>query len=245
MDPYLEGSSIWPDVHNRLIASLADSLGPVLAPRYYVRLEERTYVQKPGGLEFFGRPDINILRDDDGRRYATGGPMRVKIPMPDVVRETYLRVFSAEPAELITVLEVLSPSNKQRGKGRRTYLRRRLEICDSLTHLVEIDLQRAGERMPIEGREVSSDYRILVSRGDRRPNADLYAFGVRDPIPKFPLPLQRGDKEPEVDLGAILHALYERAAYHKSLDYRVEPVPPVSVDDSGWMHELLRSAHLR
>ena len=110
---------------------------------------------------------------------------------------------------------------------------------------MEIDLLRAGPRMPLEGPKVTSDYRVLVSRADRRPKADLYGFGVRDPIPTFTLPLRGGDKEPKVELGAILHAQYERAAYDLSLDYRGEPVPPLSGDDRSWTHELLLSAGLR
>ncbi len=42
MDPYLEHPSLWPDVHNRLLAALADELGDQLRPAYYARLEERT-----------------------------------------------------------------------------------------------------------------------------------------------------------------------------------------------------------
>jgi hypothetical protein len=43
LDPYLEHPSLWPDVHNRLIAALADELSQRVAPRYYVGLERRTY----------------------------------------------------------------------------------------------------------------------------------------------------------------------------------------------------------
>ena len=51
-----------------------------------------------------------------------------------------------------------------------------MEVLASRTHLVEIDLIRAGEPMPITGNGSASDYRILVSRGDCRPNASLYAL---------------------------------------------------------------------
>ena len=35
IDPYLEHPWLWPDVHHRLIAALADNLGARVAPRYY------------------------------------------------------------------------------------------------------------------------------------------------------------------------------------------------------------------
>ena len=39
MDPWLESPSLWPDVHNRLIAAISDALTPLVAPRYYIALE--------------------------------------------------------------------------------------------------------------------------------------------------------------------------------------------------------------
>ena len=67
MDPYLEHPELWPDVHNRLIAAIGDHLGPLLAPRYVARIEERTYVVEPGELEllYLGRPDVTV-RDAGG-----------------------------------------------------------------------------------------------------------------------------------------------------------------------------------
>ena len=90
-----------------------------------------------------------------------------------------------------------------------------------------------------------SDYRILVSRGNRRPNASLYTFCVRQSVPTFPLPLRRGDTEPVVDLGILLHELYDRAGYDLRLDYTVEPDPPLDGSDADWADELLRHKGLR
>ena len=58
MDPYLEQAALWPDVHNGLIAEFRNALAPQLRARYYVALEERTYLTEPDGLTFFGRPDV-------------------------------------------------------------------------------------------------------------------------------------------------------------------------------------------
>lgn len=88
--------------------------------------------------------------------------------------------------------------------------------------------------MPARGATVHSDYRILVSRPQRRPKADLIAFGVRDAIPKFALPLRRGEEEPLVNLGGVLHALYDRASYDLRIDYGREAVPPLAAADAEW-----------
>jgi hypothetical protein len=59
MDPWLEEPALWPDVHARLIAELGRVLGPILRPRYVVRIEERTYVDADG-LVLVGRPDLAV-----------------------------------------------------------------------------------------------------------------------------------------------------------------------------------------
>ena len=50
MDPWLEHPAIWPDVHNRLITSIADELVPRLTPKYHVGLEQRVYALEPSEL---------------------------------------------------------------------------------------------------------------------------------------------------------------------------------------------------
>ena len=136
----------------------------------------------------------------------------VEVPVTDHVDEWYLEVREAAGGKLVTVIEVLSPTNKLRQPGRKQYLRKREKIFDSRTSLVEIDLLRAGKLMPIEiPSPVEGDYRILVSRGKSRPRARLYVFGLRQPIPEIPIPLLPRDAEPTLDLNSVLHDLYDRA----------------------------------
>ena len=71
--------------------------------------------------------------------------------MPDLVRETWLEVRAADSGEIVTVLEVLSPGNKRPGVGRSTYEEKRFRVLGTRTHLVEGDLLRAGEPMPMHG----------------------------------------------------------------------------------------------
>lgn len=250
MDPYLEQAGLWPDVHNRLIAALADFLAPALRPRYFVAIEERTYTVAPDDLVFAGRADVAVVERGQPADLAEDtadaeGAVLVEVPLLDEVRETFLEVRSAAGERIVTVLELLSPANKRPGGGREQYIEKRLRIFGTRTHLVEIDLLRAGEPLPLSGWGGLSDYSILVSRGERRPRARLLPFSVRQPIPRFRLPLLRGDEEPLVDLGAILHALYDRAGYDLRLSYRTPPDPPLPDADAAWADELLRAAGLR
>jgi len=137
---------------------------------------------------------------------------------------------------LVTIVELLSPVNKLHKQGREEYERKRGYVFHSWTSLVEIDLLRSGDPLPVVGAQVKSDYRILVSRGSRRPRAVLIAFMLRQPIPAFTLPLLPGDTEPEVELNRILHDLYRRARFDLRLDYSQPPVPPLSDADRAWVH---------
>ena len=247
MDPYLEHPALWPDVHNSLLAAVRDSVAPDVAPRYYVALERRTYLATPDDLVFVGRPDIAVVRREEAvtpRAQVATAPavvLEVDVPMADEVEEVFLEVREVTTGRCVTVLELRSPVNKLTGRGRDTYLEKRTEVLRTRTNLVEVDLLRAGEPMPVVGVPVVSDYRILVSRGARRPHAQLYAWSVRQKIPTFVLPLLQGDAEPTVDLGVVLHALYGRARFDLRLDYTRPAVPALAEDDAVWASSLVAS----
>ncbi len=255
MDPYLERPALWHEVHTGLIVALQLHLAPLLPPHYRVAIEQRTYMTPFAPDDLVGLPDVSVLREKSDVAYAPAlsitdsfsAPVVVRVPMPEEQRERYLEVRDTQSGVVITVIELLSPSNKRPGEGRHKYEQKRMRVLGSLTHLVEIDLLRGGEPMPmrVQDRSRTGQYHILVSRADRRPNADLYLFTVRNPIPTFPLPLQRGDSEPTVDLGKLLHDLYERAYYERAIDYHKDPVPPLDADDVAWADALLRQAGLR
>lgn len=173
------------------------------------------------------------------------------LPMPDRIRETYLEVRETTSSEAITVVEILSPTDKLPGRGRREYQDKRLETLGTRTHLVEIDLLRAGPPMPAQlqgwpvGAPPPGDYRLVVARGDNRPWADVHTFTVRDSIPVVYLPLERGDAEPLIDLQRLVHAVYDRASHDLRIDYRGPAEPPLQGDDAAWADRLLLERGLR
>ena len=249
MDPYLEHPALWPGVHNRLLTAIADELSPRVAPRYFVDIEQRAYPFDANDLSLIGVADVVVgARDRPVGRPAGPEPaaevavLDVEVPMLDEARQTYLELRDVRHGTLVTVFEILSPANKSHPKGREQYEVKREQIFESATHLVEIDLHRAGKPMPLARPTPPSDYRILISRGDRRPRARLYAFSVRHAIPSIPVPLLPGDDEPELDLNSVLHALYDRARYDLRLDYGKPPVPPLPEADAAWARDRIATA---
>jgi len=241
MDPYLERPDLWHNVHLGLIASLQDVLAPLLRPRYRVLVETHTYQIRSEKPTLVGAPDVLAIRlNEPPPDYVVSGHARtVEVPVSITVEEGYLIVSEVESGDVVTVIELLSPTNKRPGKGRRRYETKRLMILDSDTHLVEIDLIRAYDPMLVYGNGHHSHYRILVSRSNHRPQADLYGFNVQESITTFLLPLHPGDDEPLVDLGLLLHDLYDRAGYDLSVDYRRDPVPAFQGEDAAWIDTLL------
>ncbi len=217
-NPYLEQADYWSDFHNQLVAEIARVLIPQVLPTYQVVMDKWVYQITDTTAILVGRPDVAVQRRKvEGPAVATVSqpvpvPVQVKIPMPVEVEQAYLEVKDAATREVITTLEVLSPANKS-GEGRTKYEAKRQTILGSKTHLVEIDLLRAGQVPLLEMEQFQSHYKILVSRSQQRPIADLYPFNLQDLIPPFPVPLRQGELEPVIRLQDMVNDLYERLGY--------------------------------
>lgn len=246
MDPYLEQPGLWSQVHTALIIEIQQYLTPRLRPRYRVAVEQRTYLSLIETDEFIGEPDVLVVASHwEGPSPTQVAVSRMKgylvdIPMPEEIVERYLVVYDTTGGEAVTVIELLSPSNKMSGRGRLQYERKRQEILVSDTNLIEIDLLRSGRPMPMRGRSQSSHYRILVSRAIYRPRAELFAFSVREPIPDVPIPLRLEEEEALLPLNQILHELYDKAGYDLFIDYGRPPAPPLSAEDATWATQLIK-----
>ncbi len=153
------------------------------------------------------------------------------------IKDRYLEVREVATKELITVIEVLSPTNK-RSEGRSLYETKRIKILTSMTNLVEIDLLRSGRPMMVQGAP-ESQYRILVSRSSDRPNADLFVFDLQEAIPDFPVPLRGETPEPIVSLQTVLNETYQRGRLDLLIDYTIDPIPGLKAHDRQWMQEIL------
>jgi len=252
MNPYLENPELWPEVHNRLIVAIADAIAPDLRPKYRVAIEKRTYLSDIEDSVLVGIPDVAVYAkrssiDRTRSNVALASQTEatsVTIPLPEEVKESYLAIKEGKTGTVVTVVEIISPKNKRDKAGRKAYESKRQQVLASLTNLVEIDLLRTGKPMRII-EKIQSDYRILISRANRRPTASLYAFNLRDAIPSFLLPLQSGESEPLVELQTLLNGVYDRASFDMAIDYNLQPVPQLKPEDAVWVDELLRTEKLR
>ena len=160
--------------------------------------------------------------------------LSVSVPTSEEAEETFLAIRELPGRKLVTVIEVLSTTNKKTEDARGQYLKKREDLIHARVNLVEIDLLRGGDAMPLRPAAPTSDYRILICRARRSKDAVLYAFPCTSSIPPVPIPLLPGDPEPELDMNGVLHALIERARYDLMIDYAQPPDPPLRPADEAW-----------
>src|SRR5260370_41776 len=175
MNLYLEQPDSWHDFHERAIPLAADVLGAQVLPRYFVKIDEHVYIHEMDeeSRRFVGRADLGVTHHAGAGARGTGtelleAPAFVWQPIVDVERHSYLEIRDVHNRQLITVVELLSPSNKQPGPDRNQYLAKQRALLSSTANLVEIDLLRGGPRIPwLE--MPPCDYCAVVSRVEERP----------------------------------------------------------------------------
>jgi hypothetical protein len=162
------------------------------------------------------------------------------LPMPKRRRQAFLAIRTKESQDVITTIEVLSPWNKAPGEGRREYLLKRQNVFATPAHLVELDLLRGGQRMPMRTILPACDYVAMISRADRRPRVQIYGWSLRQPLPEIRLPLL-GDETILLDLQKVIEIVYQEAGYEHIIDRSVRLLPPVSDEDAAWIQSRIRS----
>jgi hypothetical protein len=248
MNPYLERASVWHDFHESFIPLVREILTAQVLPRYFVRIDEHMYIHELSSDErrFLGRGDVLVpaLGPTGTRTTASGAvldaPAEVGLPAIDSEGQSFLEIRDRDNRELITVIELLSPSNKYAGPDREQYLAKARQLQCSSVHFVEIDLLRGGPRMPwLEMPDC--DYCVVVSRAPRRPRAGVWPIGLRNRLPEIPVPLRPDDADARLDLQHVLDRIYDAAGYEVHI-YNGPPEPPLAADDAAWLGQFLPAA---
>jgi Protein of unknown function (DUF4058) len=203
MDPYIEACDLWADFHHDLITEIKHALARTAPERYFVRAGERSYlvlVESEGKASHPFIPDVSIStpRTKGSRRPGTAvaepatnvEPVTMRAFIEEEHREAFVEIYEAAPEKrLVTTVEVLSPSNKRANStGRDIYQRKRQSLLLSDTNLVEIDLLRGGERMPMLDSWPSSPYTLLVARARKPYACKVWPAHFQRSVPRFPFP---------------------------------------------------------
>ncbi|MCS6860459.1 MAG: DUF4058 family protein [Abditibacteriales bacterium] len=262
MDPYLENPILWTGFHQRLIACTCAEVNSLLPPHYVADIGERVYIVQPDRNIY---PDVVVFeqpllptRHEQGAEGAVtavataSDPPLVITYEPEEIREVFIEIFPVgEESRVVTIIEVLSYSNKTAGsEGRKLYKAKQREVLTSETHLIEIDLLRQGEHTVAPSQEelrkrCTWDYLVSLHRGGEGNRFEVWAITVRQRLPRIRVPLAGGDPDIVLDLQAVFNRCYDEGAYARRLDYRRDPLTPLTEEDAAWAAALLRERGLR
>jgi hypothetical protein len=253
MDPYLEDPQMWPDVHASLIVYLREYLRPLLQPRYVIAIESRVFVEGPNPddpiiPDAWVRP-VEVDRPPETSTLLTADPAIEVRVAPLEVEETYLTIRDRQSQQqIVTVIEVVSPTNKYAGAGRVSYIAKQTEVRKITAHLIEIDLLRIGPHVVAvpewaARQHGAYDYLVCVNlSGGLRDRFQLYPRRVRERLPRIRLPLAMPDTDIVLDVQAVLARTYDASGYAERMIYTAPCRPPLAPEDQRWADILLRQA---
>jgi hypothetical protein len=266
MDPYLEDSGVFPGCHNALAAEINRYLNIALPRPYYASLESRQELAiGTEDNEFETRkPDVSVMADPwtmSGRGPTTTAAIEYRTEVSpsfdldfhiDPLDVYFIEIRDAHSGhELVTLIELLSPSNKPGGSDRQSYLEKRNKILHSKASLIEIDLLRRGGRVSSEpdyaaalaSQVPPTPYLVAVNRSWRRMSLPYRAYQVfpvmlRASLPVIPVPLREGEAELALDLQYLFRETYAAGPYQRGqVDYTKPPPPPFAPDELAWVRE--------
>jgi hypothetical protein len=263
MDPYLEDSTLWPGVHDALIATTAAILNRTLPGQYVADTGERLYVAESSRSSYpettvreFASPPATAGRGAATAVLERGGGTAVverSVPPwvialePVRIRETFVRILSVRQAgRVVAVIEYLSPTNKLAGsEGQQLYRTKQAELLDSDVHLLEIDLLRGGEHMvaapyPLLVERGAWEYLACLHRGGEGQRYEVWPIRLQERLCAVRVPLTKPDADLVLDLQEAMDRAYDERAYARRIDYRRDPPVRLAEEDARWLDERLR-----
>ena len=255
MNPFMEQR--WHDAHHTLIGLIRQVLGRELPEAYSALAEEQVIVT--GGSSPTYYPDLSIVEDEWKRGLPpvwTPGEyqgLTVAVASPDIVTvetppERWVEVRHDE-GELVTVIEVISPTNRE--SGRTAFLAKRGDYLAAGVNVVEVDLLRDGRRLidiepaAYQSRygHVGEHYTVCTIRAALPQRREIYICPLRNRLPVVRIPLRHSDPDVPLDIQALVDQVHASGRYWK-LDYRRSLEPAPCADDLAWMGERLQAAAL-
>jgi hypothetical protein len=254
MDPYLEAPGFWQGIHDALIVYARDYLQPLVRPRFVASIGHRVYLDMP---ERHIVPDVTVRRAPRGRTQPNpkavlqmDEPIVVRA-QPTEVSEPLIEILDLEDSQrIVTVIEIVSPTNKRPGPGRHSYRTKQREVLSSTANLVEIDLLRKGRHtvavpLTLANDAQHFDYLVCVNRAQgKRDLFDLYPRRLPECLPRIRVPLTGQHPDVRLDLQAVLCHAYDAACYRDVVNYSRPCRPRLSPEDQAWANELICQAGL-
>src|SRR5262249_22608520 len=147
-----------------LVMCLYQVLLPGLVDRYRARIGQRHYVTEQALF-------TSVVREEH--------------------QEEFIEVRQRTDGKLVTLVDVVSPTNKLIDAGRQAYLAKRNEGKSQGANLVEIDLVLQGQPTLEYSRDglPDWDYAVTVTRASQPERYEIYSATLQKRLPRFRMPL--------------------------------------------------------
>ena len=235
IDPEIAKQGRWRGFHNAFLIHAQIALLTVLPAGYDVETDHRLELgpgddQDDGSDGRWRWGDVDVVRQGDGGSIqpAEGAVATADArtfvrhqPINLAPRQTYARVVAIPDGELVTTIELLSPTNK--GSGYMEFLARREVLLNAGINLVELDLLVEGRRLPVVEGINDGDGFAVITLAPTPEQADVWAFTLADRLPRIPVPLKPQDGHVVLDVGKVYTETYDRGGFARRLKYELAP----------------------
>jgi hypothetical protein len=220
MDPYLENEKLWPPFQHQLVGCLYQILLPSLVDRYRARIAQRTFV-----TEF---------------------PLFTSIIQEEHLEE-FIEVRQRTDNKLVTLIEVVSPTDKLKKEGRIAYHETRKMARSQNSNIVEIDLVLQGSPMLDYSRDglPDWDYAVTVTRSTQPERYEIYTTTLQKRLPRFKIPLASDDRDTILDLQSTFARCFDVGNFAAQIDYKQDPSVKLNEEDSRFVAEILKQMKAR
>lgn len=235
--------SLWGAFHATHLAHLADFLNQQLPPGYAAYTEQSLQVR---GIEWGEdepvekhrpRPDVSIFQQQ---------PSGVAVPAPTwqaAITETITELkrptavvirYQEQPprlGQIVTRIELLSPSNKPGGGHASAYETKRIETLETGIPLIELDYLHETpaviHTLPVYPDDPAS-HPWTIALSDPRPvwqkgKVLVYGTHVDEPLPIAPIPLANGETL-LFNYDPVYQYSFRARRYASLIDYSIPPV---------------------
>ena len=219
VDPYVEGSGLWWDLHSDFTTCLKSELNRALPDRSFAISARRIEFDPAEEVEV---PFIEIRDSRSGHELLTVIEVlspRNKRRIGDANRDNYARKREDLLRGRVSLVEIDLLRSGDRGV---------LGEAAAKSHA---------------GLSPEPEYAVLVSRGHatpRRPMASLFPAYIDRPLPVIPVPLRQGEPELPLDLQAVFEQAYAAGPYRRYFrEYPPQPEPPLPAERAEWLKGVL------
>src|SRR5438067_7962044 len=213
MDPYLEEEKLWPEFQHHLVLCRYQILLPGLVDRYRARVGQRQYLTEQALF-------TSVIREEH--------------------REDFIEIRQRTDGKLVTLVDVVSPTNRTTSSGRQAYLDTRKEARAGGATLVEIDLVLQGQPMLDYSREnlPEWDYAVTVTRASQPERHEIYTATLQKRLPRFRLPLASDDRDTVLDLHTAFSRCYDQVGFANRVDYKRDPTTKLNDAHRAWLQQV-------